>query len=82
MDGWSRARLCDVANQILGMILFFSFRPGYSTCPWVRNGSSNRSRNHHRGAVADFLKATIHSGSQLSVVSAYFTIYAYDALRE
>ena len=38
--------------------------------------------NHHRGAVADFLKATIHSGSQLSVVSAYFTIYAYDALRE
>jgi SNF2 family DNA or RNA helicase len=38
--------------------------------------------NHRRGAVADFLKATIHSGSQLSVVSAYFTIYAYDALRE
>ena len=38
--------------------------------------------NHHRGAVADFLKAKIHSGSQLSVVSAYFTIYAYDALRE
>ena len=38
--------------------------------------------NHHRGAVADFLKANIYSGSQLSVVSAYFTIYAYDALRE
>jgi SNF2 family DNA or RNA helicase len=38
--------------------------------------------NHRRGAVADFLKANIHSGSQLSVVSAYFTIYAYDALRE
>jgi len=38
--------------------------------------------NHHRGAVADFLKAKIHSGSRLSVVSAYFTIYAYDALRE
>ena len=38
--------------------------------------------NHKRGVVADFLKAKIHSGSRLSVVSAYFTIYAYDALRE
>jgi len=38
--------------------------------------------NHKRGVVADFLKAKIHSGSCLSVVSAYFTIYAYDALRE
>ncbi len=38
--------------------------------------------NHRRGAVADFLKAKIRSGSRLSVVSAYFTIYAYDALRE
>ena len=37
--------------------------------------------NHKRGVVADFLKAKIRSGSQLSVVSAYFTIYAYDALR-
>jgi len=31
--------------------------------------------NHRRGVVADFLKAKIHSGSRLSVVSAYFTIY-------
>jgi len=38
--------------------------------------------NHHRGVVADFLRAKIQSGSRLSVVSAYFTIYAYDALRE
>ena len=38
--------------------------------------------NHHRGIVADFLRAKIQSGSRLSVVSAYFTIYAYDALRE
>jgi SNF2 family DNA or RNA helicase len=38
--------------------------------------------NHKRGVVADFLKAKIHSGSRLAVVSAYFTIYAYDALRE
>jgi SNF2 family DNA or RNA helicase len=38
--------------------------------------------NHKRGIVADFLRAKIHAGSRLSVVSAYFTIYAYEALRE
>ncbi len=38
--------------------------------------------NHSRGIVADFLKAKIQPGSRLSVVSAYFTIYAYEALKE
>src|SRR5450631_529169 len=38
--------------------------------------------NHTRGTVADFLRAKIQSNSNLSVVSAYFTIYAYDALKE
>ena len=32
--------------------------------------------------VADFLRAKIRDGSRLSVVSAYFTIYAYDALKD
>lgn len=36
--------------------------------------------NHQRGKVADFLADRISAGSQLSVVSAYFTIYAYEAL--
>ena len=36
--------------------------------------------NHHRGKVADFLADKITSGSRLSMVSAYFTIYAYEAL--
>jgi SNF2 family DNA or RNA helicase len=36
--------------------------------------------NRARGKVADFLAGKIAAGSQLSVVSAYFTIYAYDAL--
>ena len=36
--------------------------------------------NHSRGKVADFLADKITPGSRLSVVSAYFTIYAYDAL--
>ena len=37
--------------------------------------------NHHCGKVADFLTEKIAKGSQLSVVSAYFTIYAYEALK-
>ena len=36
--------------------------------------------NHTRGRVADFLSAKVGPGSKLSVVSAYFTIYAYEAL--
>jgi hypothetical protein len=44
--------------------------------------------NRTRGKVATFLKEKAASGSRLSVVSvvsvvsAYFTIYAYDALSE
>ena len=37
--------------------------------------------NHRRGAVARFLREKIAAGSLLSVVSAYFTVYAYDALK-
>ncbi|MER8523498.1 phospholipase D-like domain-containing protein [Mesorhizobium sp. M0644] len=37
--------------------------------------------NHSRGSVADFLKLRILDGSALSVVSAYFTIHAYQALK-
>jgi superfamily II DNA or RNA helicase len=38
--------------------------------------------NHTRGTVADFLRNKTQIGSKLSIVSAYFTIYAYDALKE
>ncbi len=38
--------------------------------------------NHRRGNVADFLKSKLQTGSRLSVVSAYFTIYAYEALKD
>ncbi|HEX8556785.1 MAG TPA: helicase-related protein [Pyrinomonadaceae bacterium] len=38
--------------------------------------------NHARGSVGEFLREKIKSGSKLSVVSAYFTIYAFDALKE
>lgn len=36
--------------------------------------------NHSRGTVVQFLADKITAHSQLSIVSAYFTIYAYDAL--
>jgi len=38
--------------------------------------------NRSRGKVGDFLKDCIKDGSTLSFVSAYFTIYAYEKLRE
>ncbi len=48
--------------------------------PTPTNNSGLRD-NHTRGTVADFLRAKTQSGSKLSIVSAYFTIYAYDALK-
>ncbi len=38
--------------------------------------------NRHRGTVGDFLKAKVEANSTLSIVSAYFTIYAFDALKQ
>lgn len=36
--------------------------------------------NHKRGTAASFLRRHIVDGAKLSIVSAYFTIYAYEAL--
>lgn len=38
--------------------------------------------NYGRGKVADFLAEKISDNSALSIVSAYFTIYAYEALAD
>ena len=38
--------------------------------------------NRERGTVGDFLKEKIQSGSKVSIVSAYFTIYAFEALKQ
>jgi hypothetical protein len=38
--------------------------------------------NKNRGSVGQFLKDNIKSDSDLSIVSAYFTIYAYNQLKE
>lgn len=45
-----------------------------------QSNSSLRDNRTHRGAVGDFLKTEIQSGSHLSFVSAYFTVHAYEAL--
>src|ERR1700722_12302869 len=49
--------------------------------PNLPNNSGIRD-NHRRGTVADFLKTKVQTGSRFSVVSAYFTIYAYEALKD
>ena len=49
--------------------------------PATLNTSGLRD-NHTRGSVADFLRAKIQTNSKLSIVSAYFTIYAFDALKD
>lgn len=46
-----------------------------------KSNSSGLRDNHTRGTVADFLGDRIQNHSKLSIVSAYFTIYAYDALK-
>jgi len=48
--------------------------PSFSSDSGIRD-------NHARGSVGDFLKQKIQSGSKLSIVSAYFTIYAFQALQ-
>ena len=37
--------------------------------------------NRERGTVGEFLESQIKNGSSLSIVSAYFTIYAFEALK-
>lgn len=38
--------------------------------------------NHERGAVGQYLRQHIREGAEMSVVSAFFTIYAYEALQQ
>ena len=45
-------------------------------------GTSGIWDNHHRGSIGNFLKEKILQDSDLSFVSAYFTIYAYAALKD
>ena len=58
--------------------LRFAASPGHKGIQ-VKSGIRD---NRSRGKVAEFLKEKATSGSRLSVVSAYFTIYAYEALSD
>ena len=58
---------------------------GRSPRPSTRNPSSSDANvivDNQRHRVGEFLLDSIKPGSELSFVSAYFTIYAYEALRE
>ena len=48
----------------------------------MSNPKSNIRDNHKHGSVGNFLKSKIEEGSSLSIVSAYFTIHAFQALKE
>ena len=46
------------------------------------NIPSSIKDNRKRGSVRNFLKEEIDNGGRLSIVSAYFTIYAYKKLKD
>lgn len=50
--------------------------------PEAAGANSGIRDNYLRGTVGNFLKDKIRIDSSLSVVSAYFTIYAFEALKE
>jgi hypothetical protein len=43
--------------------------------------TSGIRNNHQRGSVGDFLKKKMQADAKLSFVSAYFAIYAFEALK-
>jgi superfamily II DNA or RNA helicase len=47
-----------------------------------RDKTSGIWDNHRRGAIGEFLRERIKPDADLSIVSAYFTIYAYAALKD
>ena len=52
------------------------------SAPRPRTLDSGLRDNHSRGTVVEFLREKITVGSDLSIVSAYFTIYAYACLMD
>ncbi|MFC1989395.1 restriction endonuclease PLD domain-containing protein [Chloroflexota bacterium] len=54
---------------------------GHTSSGNFASDSSGIRDNYLRGNVGDFLKEKIQKDSTLSIVSAYFTIYAYEALK-
>ena len=48
----------------------------------LKTNKSSIRDNHKRGSVGEFLKESIAPNADMSVVSAYFTIYAYKQLKD
>ena len=48
----------------------------------AQNTQSGIKDNRHFGKVGDFLKQKIQPDSQLRIVSAYFSIFGFELLRE
>jgi hypothetical protein len=72
--------MSPASNESKASFFNADFRKLLKAMPTLPNNSGLRD-NYSRGNVADFLRTKIRDGSQLSVVSAYFTICAYDALK-
>lgn len=63
------------AKGMAGITLFFMNNQVSTSVSSIRD-------NRQRGSVGKFLEEKIESGASLSIVSAYFTIYAYQYLKE
>ena len=48
----------------------------------IANLKSGIRDNHTRGAVGEYLGDAIREGCHMSVVSAFFTVYAYEAMKD
>jgi hypothetical protein len=55
--------------------------PGHPLPTLSRPTLSGIRDNHLRGSVGDFLRAQLKPGAELDLVTAYFTVFAYDKLR-
>jgi superfamily II DNA or RNA helicase len=47
----------------------------------AKSNTSGIRDNHGRGTVADFLRQQLKAGADLDLVTAFFTVFAYDKLR-
>ncbi len=78
---WTEPTGMSILNAIVSKPLK-SEKQDVSPTPSASPVASGIRDNYRRGTAGDFLRAKIAVNSRLSVVSAYFTIYAFDALKD
>ena len=74
MERWVQAGKTGSKGQARGSTL----ENKVVTSPAPKSGIRD---NHSRGSIGDFLRERIRAEADLAFVSAYFTIYAYEALK-